>query len=316
MRLHELLEKYAVVVGTDNAFQRRARLLQSMWRVAHQLPAGERRPGVPLGSRLPLPFAESSLANFFTENVRRSVRACVDAKAGGSGQLIEVDRLYANLLSSQPLCFNLFGELQANLTLATRVFSALWPRTVQTVTALRFEHSPGRGDASFTGDRSAFDVFVEHTLPSGGSGFIGIEVKYHENLAIKPAPFRPRYQELAAAMACFSESRLAALRAAPLEQIWRDHLLAGAMLATRTWSSGLYVFLYPEDNLHCARAAASYAECLTKSDTFEAMTLERVVNEITRHTTASWTIQLKDRYFGWEKIDALLAAESHEGRRL
>ena len=30
---------------------------------------------------------------------------------------------------------------------------------------------------------SAFDAFVEYDLPGGGAGFIGIETKYHEDLA-------------------------------------------------------------------------------------------------------------------------------------
>lgn len=305
MKLQALLEKYAVAVGDDNAFQRRARLLQSLWREARGLPMGERRPGVPLGSRLPLPFAESSVANFFTENIRRSVDDCVAGKRAGSGQLVDVDRLYANLLSSQPLCFNLFGELQTDLLLATRVFGALWPTRVQTVTAIRFEYSPGRSDLAFTGDRSAFDVFIEHTDFTGGTGFIGIEVKYHEDLVVKAAEFRLRYDEVAKAMACFSDAHLPALRRPPLQQIWRDHLLAGSMLATGDWATGLYVFLYPEGNVHCAKAVDSYAAYLTDRTTFEAITLDRVVDELGRQTDASWVSQLRDRYLGWGQIEAL-----------
>ena len=306
MKLEVLLEKYVVAVGTDNAFQRRARLLQSLWREARGLPMGERRPGVPLGSRLPLAFAETSLANFLTENIRRSVRECIAAKRAGSGQLVDADRLYANLLSSQPLCFNLFGELQGDLRLASSVFRGLWPARVRSVTAVRFEHSPGRRDLAFTGDRSAFDVFIEHTLPSGENGFIGVEVKYHESLKVPVAEFRPRYDQVAKAMGCFSEPHLPALRQAPLEQIWRDHLLAGSMLATGDWAAGLYVFLHPEGNVHCARAAELYAECLTKRTTFEATTLEHVVDELARQTDARWVSELRERYLGWELIEGIL----------
>lgn len=150
MKLRELLERHEVAVGTDNAFQQRARLLQALWREARGLPAGVRRPGAPLGSRLPLLLAKEELSNFLTDNIRRAVRDRVATKQAGSGQLIDEDRLYADLLSSQPLCFNLFGELHADLELATRVFSEPWPLRVETVTAVRFEHSPGRGDAAHT----------------------------------------------------------------------------------------------------------------------------------------------------------------------
>ena len=185
----------------------------------------------------------------------------------------------------RPASARLIGELQADLDLATRVLAELWPGRVEDVIAVRFEHSPGRGDVAYTADRSAFDVFVEHTLPSGDSGFIGIEVKYHENLKVGAAEFRPRYDEVAKDMGCFGEQHFPLLRRPPLEQIWRDHLLAGAMLASGVWKSGFYVFLYPEGNAHCARAAATYFECLTGRESFDALTLERFVEVVQPHVT-------------------------------
>jgi len=307
MKLKELLLQHDVAIGTDNAFQQRARLLQALWREGRRLPAGVRTSGAPLGSRLPLLSAKEGLSNFLTDNIRRAVRECVAAKQAGSGQLIDEDRLYANLLSSQPLCFNMFGELQADLDLATGVCAELWPGRVDEVTAVRFEHSPGRGDVAYTADRSAFDVFIEHTLPSGGSGFISIEVKYHENLKVGAAEFRPRYEEVARDMGCFGEQHLPSLRRPPLEQIWRDHLLAGAMLASGVWKSGLYVFLHPDGNVHCARAAATYAECLTSRESFDTLTLERFVEVVQHHVRDGWATDLRERYLGWEQIDALLS---------
>lgn len=103
-------------------------------------------------------FAKAELANFLTPNIRRSVRDCIEAKAAGSGQLVDEDRLYANLLSSQPLCFNLFGELQSDLELASAVCTGLRPDRVQAVTNIRFEHSPGRSDVACTVKRPGSDL--------------------------------------------------------------------------------------------------------------------------------------------------------------
>src|ERR1700733_13878954 len=61
------------LVPTDNQFQRRARLLQSLWRDAHSPPIGEHR-GRPLGSRLAMPFAEDPLSNYLTDTIRSVVR--------------------------------------------------------------------------------------------------------------------------------------------------------------------------------------------------------------------------------------------------
>jgi hypothetical protein len=96
------------------------------------------------------------------------------------------------------------------------------------------------------GDQASFDVFLEHTLPTGGNGFIGIEVKYHENLKLKPAGHKARYDEVTSAMGCFRPESLAMLRESPLERLGRDHMLAGAMLAAERCTSGLHVFLDPQ----------------------------------------------------------------------
>jgi hypothetical protein len=306
-----LLREHQVLVTTDNAFQRRARLLQALWREARALPVGERRAGVPLGSRLPKSFAKESGANLMTEAGREAARREVAAMRAGSGQKIDEDRLWANLLSSQPLAFNLFGELALDLELATRVFRRLWPDRVAAVTKICFEYSPGRSSAAYTADRTAFDVYVEHDTNEGGRGFIGIEVKYHEALTDEPAEHRPRYDEVTKAMLCFKNELVAGLRRKPVEQIWRDHMLAGSMLlASATWSSGLYVFLYPEDNEACRAAVQLYGEYLADSKTFQAVTLENLVAAIARETTMPWVDELQDRYLDWEKIDRALA-EGH-----
>ena len=87
-----------------------------------------------------------------------------------------------------------------------------------------------RGDLKYIGDRSAFDVYVEFLSDSGKKGFIGIEVKYHENLKNKPADIKPRYFEVASEMKCFRDDCIDRLKTSPLEQVWRDHLLAGSLL--------------------------------------------------------------------------------------
>jgi hypothetical protein len=54
-------------------------------------------------------------------------------------QLIQEERLWGDLLSSQPMCFNLFGELAADLELATRAAQVWWPGRVRQVTKVCFE---------------------------------------------------------------------------------------------------------------------------------------------------------------------------------
>ena len=303
----ELLRQHDVLVASDNPFQRRARLLQALWREARGLPRGERRDGSPLGSSLPVKYASENCVNLMTDAARAAGKRELQAKARGSKQLIDADRLWANLLSSQPLAFNLFAELEADSGLATKVLRELWPTRVAMVSKVAFEYSPGRSDPKYTGDKTAFDVYVEHTTPRGGRGFIGIEVKYHEALNDAEVDHRARYDEVTRAMGCFKSDRLSGLKRKPIEQIWRDHMLAGSMLLDRDagWEDGLYVFLHPEDNEPCRRAAQLYADYLTDARTFEAITLERVVDAIIASTDATWIRDVRDRYLNWAKLDDL-----------
>lgn len=288
-------------VARDNEFQRRARILQSMWREEQGLPKGEHR-GKPLGSRLAMPAAEQHLQNYLSDTIRQVVKREVLGPKN-EGKLYARPRIFNDLLSSQPLCFNLFAELAEDLTLATRVFHDLVPDRVHQVRAIEFEWSPGRGDNRFTGDRSAFDVFVRFFDTHRREGFVGIEVKYHENLNDQPAKLRTRYEEVADQSKCFKAEARDRLRGKPLQQIWRDHLLAESMLqANETWNSGLFVFLYPAQNRPCETALNDYQKCLAKRDTFAAWTLETLADRIDAQGAGPWIEAFRERYLRFNKL--------------
>lgn len=294
--LDRLAKDYHVFVASDGAgFKRRARVLQSMWREGQGYPMGKHR-GRPLGSRLPMPWAEETLANYLTSTIRQVVRNEVLNQEPGAERLFQTPRIFDNLLSSQPLCFNLFGELQKDPALATAVMRTLVPERVARVTRIGFEYSPGRGDPRYTGDKSAFDVFVAFQTPAGGKGFAGIEVKYSETLGGAASNHRRRYDEVAASMGCFRPERLHELRSQPLHQIWRDHLLAGSLLREGDYEDGFFVFLYPDENPHCHDAQAAYRDCLQDEGTFMVWTLEDVSAVIEQHTQAEWIDSFVDRY--------------------
>jgi hypothetical protein len=321
--LEDLCRAHMVLVRSDNEFQRRARLLQALWREDRSYPAGTyTRPDdalpVGLGSLIELELARTELVNFLTPTIRAIVRE--ELKTRDTGKLYGLPRLYNNLLTSQALCFNLFGELRAHPDLATCVARRLWPDRVAKVTTVEFEHSPGRGKLAYLGDRTAFDVYLEHDVPGGGRGFIGIEVKYHEDLddTVPKLPSDPearaaalrvrdRYREVARRMGEFLDPDAAAWMKRPLHQLWRDHLLSGALRfhPARQWESGLFVLVYPEGNESCAAVAATYRNRLQPGASFQVVTLEAIVAAIAACTDAPWVAELRDRYLAFEKIDRL-----------
>ncbi|HAD12225.1 MAG TPA: hypothetical protein DCF33_07275, partial [Saprospirales bacterium] len=256
-----------------------------------------------LGYYLEIEFAKTSKSNFLTDNIRQLVtREISNAKT--TGGLIGEPRIWNNLLSSQPLCFNLFGELHFDLGLATEYFKRLFPERLDSVTAVKFEYSPGRRNAKYLGDNSAFDVFIEYSK-GGKRGFIGIEVKYAESLreetAGKAIPnFKEQYATLSSCCGLFKPNSVAFLRQPPLSQIWRDNLLS---IATKhDYDEGFFVFLYPSKNKHCLMGIEGYTEHLVFESEeqcgFYPRYLEDFINTLTEILNAEWTTELKQRYLG------------------
>jgi hypothetical protein len=292
----EILKAHHAFVAGDNAWQQRARLTQALWRERKDVPAGLHR-DAPLGSRLTTTDGEPpTLANYLSAPAKRQVKAAV-AAARESGALLSRPRLWVDLLSSQPLCFNLFGPLAEDLDLATASLRLLWPHIDQ-VTEIKFEWSPGRGDEHYTGNRSAFDVFVAYQNATG-RGFLGIEVKYHENLRGTAATDqKQRYPKIAAAQGVFRDDALSALQMLPLQQLWLDHLLALQLRASPVdgWDEGTFVFLSPAGNVDCTAAALRYSHALTDTTTFDARTLDELVQAIRLVADDPWADAVYERY--------------------
>lgn len=175
----EALRAAHALVDGDKPGQAELRLRQSLWRQRLGIPpgvAGEH----PVGSRLP---AGDRTNNFLTP----AVAATVEETRAQRGALVSAPRVYENLLSSQPMAFNLFAEAAANPSLRTAIGRAVWPDLLAVVDRVGFEWSPGRGDRAFLGNKSAFDVVIAGRDPAGRNALVGIEVKYHENMTQDPA---------------------------------------------------------------------------------------------------------------------------------
>ncbi|QYG95222.1 hypothetical protein HC251_24185 [Iamia sp. SCSIO 61187] len=270
------------------AFRRTLRLRQAHWREAQGLPIGSQsvpaaRGGGerPIGSRIDHDHAVATGANFLTPAAHDAVRHRIAHKE--PWQTLNTRRLWGDLLSSMPLCFNLFGPAWADLALADDLVHDLWPDTPGRVAEVRFEHSPGRGDPAYLGNRSAFDVAFLLDLGGGRRGIVGVETKYHE--WAKPEVPRPdnaeRYREVTERSGAFVDDIPARIgeddRA--LVQVWLDHLLLLSMLQhpSAGWDWGRFVILHPAGNVSFDDAIARYRALLVDDATFDRRTLEQVV---------------------------------------
>ncbi|MCF6508709.1 hypothetical protein E9549_15035 [Blastococcus sp. MG754426] len=286
----EVLKAADVLVAKDAPWQSELRLRQAKWREQLGQPAGlagQRR----LGSRLP---AGDTTNNFLTPAVARAVAAARE----DPGALISAPRIYDNMLSSQPLAFNLFAELQQDLDLAAVVGRALWPDLIESVESIRFEWSPGRADPQFLGNRSAFDVAWLCRDRTGTATCVGIEVKYHEDLSQDPgSPDSPRYSAVAAASGVFRDPDEPALRALPLRQIWFDHLLALSMTrGDGPVARSRFVLLAPAINEAVNAVDVRYRSLLRDALTYERRTLEELTAVMAAVTSADWIRSFQRRY--------------------
>jgi hypothetical protein len=269
-------------------FRRRLRYHQARWREANGHPVGSQpiapRPGGGskrlVGSRLPLAYARQTGANFLTADALEAARARTSVTE--PHQSFDHQRLWADLLWSPTMAFNLFGDLAADLRLADRAVHAWWPDAPGTVCDVRFAHSPGRFDPAYLNSLRAFDAAFVLDHGDGTRGIVGVDVAYHERL--KPEVPKPsnlwRYLEVADRSGVFRPGATDQVKGrSDLCVMWLEHLLLLSMLqhASGTWSWGRYVVVHPAGNSSVADGCARYRDLLVDQSTLSSMTLEELL---------------------------------------
>jgi hypothetical protein len=269
-------------------FRQRLRYHQSQWREAQGYPIGS-QPIVPrpnggavrlVGSRLPLAYARETGANLLTAGALDAARARTSVIE--PHQSFDHQRLWADLLSSEAMSFNLFGDLAADIGLADRAVHTWWPDTPGTVRDVCFAHSPGRLDRAYLGNLIAFDVAFVLDLGDGTQGIVGLDTKYHERIKRHlPKPSRlPRYLEVTERSGIFGPGAIEAVNGTELLVMWLEHLLVLSMLQQPSgrWKWGRYVVVHPAGNLDFAEACARYRDLLVDQSTFSSVTVEELID--------------------------------------
>jgi|SRR3954453_5456657 hypothetical protein len=139
----------------DNAFMGRMRFHQSWYRrgVLGLLPGPNPHARNELYGNM-LTGADGSRGfNFLSEEIYR----CAQDRLAQNTGAIDPRKLRNNLLSSQPMCFNLFALLKSNLALTSRLIPLLpgAPQGIR-VTRVELEFAPSKDQ--HLNDRTAFDA--------------------------------------------------------------------------------------------------------------------------------------------------------------
>lgn len=223
-------EKYGNQCESDNAFTRKARLLQSMYRVEigeeegfGPTKASKRKYGNMISG------GEVSGKNFLMKETFKYAKERVANKK--ENETIDGFRLFNNLLSSQPMAFNLFHPLMlllkqdpAMVTLAVRSVFRNFP--VFEVTEIGLEYIPTPIE-NYTKDKSAMDAYIRFMDNKGGKHIIAIETKYTDVLGMNEASHCEEQKQMLVDTGLFSADFEELLMGGKvkLTQIYRNLLL-------------------------------------------------------------------------------------------
>lgn len=295
------LKKYNAFIETDTAFQAHARLLQNKWLVFRKS-TGDKLKGE----------ADEESSNilersfyFLTSNIYKLVEKTLIITSMEHASSIW-SRLRTDMLSSQQLSFNMFGEMSFNLSLATDFFSKEFPEEIAEVTSVVYDYSSRKARPDWT----TFDVYVEYTTPLGEERFLGIMVRYCEDLeegdTVKASKLYQRYQEDYVRFAndsnYFRSTDYSEISQPPYDDIWRTHLLAYNMSQdSKLNRRGKFMVLYPFNNDSCDSVIEQYQEKFLKYPTevesnFIVRDLNDFIKTIDKIAQSKWSQELIDRY--------------------
>lgn len=315
MHPHDLIG--TLPFGKEPAFRRAQRLHQAWWRtfvLARSPGPYPGRPGHTICSSMPDPGD----ANFLTPGCARAFDEALGARGSHAAGLVAEDRARGNLLSSQPMAFNAFGELHQDLDLATRWLRSVVDPEAEAVTALHFEFRPVAGDI---GDNSAFDLALEYRCPDGPA-LLGLEVKYTDEFSAKRSSTRTWYggpgdRNERAYRAAWDEVGEGSFHAS-YDRLVQSHahnqLFRNALIAEVARARGAYarvatgLFCHPGDPKALA-AGRGFSDSV--AGPFHLITLEDHVAGLQRLDLSwpqrSWTMALWARYLGSTLSQAVLA---------
>ena len=227
-------------------------------------------------------------------------------------ETIESDRLFNNLLSSQPMAFNLFCPLKQMFEMSPEVASkviraALPDYPIHKVTEVDLEFIPEKYE-KLTGDKSAMDAIIRFEDEEGKDGFIAIETKYSENLGTNVASRREKSIECIKQLKCFSPDAEQSIIAGntALTQIYRNFLLS-EMYGFYEGIQSYSIILAPKEHPTTNNELESLTNVLRDEykNKIKKIDLENFVNTIINNSPNEYRAVFErfyDRYLNFDKL--------------
>ena len=246
----------------------------------------------------------ASGSNFLTGEIHQIAELRI-----AEGGTVEPFRCRRNMLSSQPMCFNLIAPMQSRPWLAAELVQSVTGRDVEIESdGVRLEDSPGHLD-----DATGLDASIRYRTDDGRRGVLGIETKLTEQFSPKVYSLdsKPAYRRYSqASSGPFDQVRLELLTDRRWNQLWRNQMLCAAIADHEERELAEQLVVFPDDAGVTASLVAEYASLLRRSDAVVARTLNEVVADVEQaaHGDASpWLERFRVRY-----IDLDLSQQLYE----
>lgn len=311
-------QRYGPQVKSDGPFTRKCRLLQSWYRieVARQAECGpHERGGRLVGSSLV--NGEQTGANFISPAAFVYAQERVAAKATNPDLKIEEYRLFNNMLSSQPMCFNLFSDLRLGLREgrpdATEVLTAVLAESrVSAVSSVEVEMVP-RPTADYIDDKTAFDAAVLFTDSRGRPGLAAIETKYTDKLGTNRASKEDRKFALADSLGLFTDEGRAWYAEHGFDQVARNLLLTLAYARKHGIANAINYVVGPREDVEAPAAVDALKSRLAPAhrDRIIWLPLEEIVRRglaVADGELAEHFMRFYRRYLDFNQIAHLLGS--------
>lgn len=281
-------------VASDSRRTARYRALQSWYREkVLGVPPGRDRRGRVIASMLPEELVvERPELNFITQEAGEYAARRIGEvlRAGGT---LEEDRLRRNMLSSMPMCFNIFGSLRNHSEFAALLNEA-FAVEVYSVEAVECEWAPEK--AGHLNDRTAFDAFVTYRDQGGRRCFLAIETKYTEPFSQEEYD-SDLYRQVTAGSGYFREGASERLIGRATNQLWRMAMLAASMLHRKDFDAGSIAVLSLADDRHAQVAVERVRAQMIYHDFVKFVPLEDLTERAERHEALRpWADGFRTRY--------------------
>ena len=303
---------YGNQCGSDNAFTRRARLLQSMYRmeIGEEEGVGPTRASKRKYGNM-ISGGEVSGKNFLMKETFEYAKERVANKM--ENETIDGFRLFNNLLSSQPMAFNLFHPLMlllkqdpAMVTLAVR--SVFRNFAVFEVTEIGLEFIPTPIE-NYAKDKSAMDAYIKFMDNKGGKHIIAIETKYTDVLGVNEAQRCEEQKQMLIDTGLFSPDfdELLTGGKVKLTQIYRNLLLTERYRIKEELKDSYSVVLSPKEHPSTEEEIKSVTKYLKQEYTYKlsAVSLEDFVNAMIQYLPEYYAQvyeSFRGRYLEFEKV--------------